>query len=435
MNTLVSLEQRFGSGFIVTQSITAALFTAPLRVLAGCLRRLQGRGAMESDFDSQTVHSILLTRLDGLGDLALFSSLVREVRGLWPQAHITLVVDQQFSSFVGQCPYVHEVLGFDERGSKYARLFSGPWRAYRLAKQQLWQRRFDLAISPRWDFDTRHAAVLNFLSLPRYHFGFSETVSPRKRALNHGLNRLFTHLVPSGRYACHEIERNGEILAALGGDRARIRKLELWLSAGDRAYARRTLAAHGVTALQPLIALGIGATAAKRRWPIERFTELAKWMVEAYGARILVVGDAMDALTAQSMVAVLGPAMIHQAGVCTLRQSAALLSFCDAFIGNDSGPMHLAAASDVPVIELSCHPATAHPGHINSPLRYAPLTTWSSVMQPEPRSEECAPGCCSREAHCILNLQLSDVQEMACELMQERFHTRPATIKECSQCG
>jgi ADP-heptose:LPS heptosyltransferase len=404
--------------------MTAAILTTLVRLLAGCIRRLQGRCAMESEWNPQTVHSILLTRLDGLGDLALFSSLVREVRRLWPQAYITLVLDQRFSSLFGHCPYVQEVLGFDERGSKYVRLFRGPWRAYQLAKERLWQRRFDLSISPRWDVDTRSAAVLNFLSLPRYHFGFSETVSPRKRILNHGLNRLFTHLAPSAPDVCHEIERNGEILAALGGDPARIHKLELWLSESDRAYARRIFAANGVTARQPLIALGIGATAAKRRWPIERFTGLAEWLVETYGARILVVGDAMDALTVQPMVPVLDAAMINQAGVCTVRESAALLSFCDAFIGNDSGPMHLAAASDVPIIELSCHPATAPPGHINSPLRYAPLTSWSRVMQPEPLSEECAAGCNSTEAHCILNLALRDVQDVFGELMRERSHTR-----------
>lgn len=423
MKTLVSFEQRFGSVFTIAQSATSLLFTTPVRHLGDYLRRLQGRPETEKEFDPRTVKSILLTRVDGLGDLVLFSSLVREVRGLWPHAHITLVVDQRFASFVEQCPYADEVLGFDERGSKYARLFTGPPRAYKLAKQQLWQRRFDLAISPRWDFDTRHAAVLGFLSLSRFHFGFSEKVSPRKRALNYGLDTLFTHLAPSETGVRHEIERNAEMLAALGGNPARIHNLELWLSESDRSYARQSLARNGVTTQQPLICLGIGATQAKRRWPIERFSALAEWLVENYGARILVVGDSTDASNAERMRSILGPAMINQAGVCTVRQSAALLSFCHAFIGNDSGPMHLAAASDVPVVALSCHPTTAPPDFINSPRRYGPLSRWARVMQPAPRSEECQTGCKDAAAHCILNLQLSDVKEILNELMNERSHT------------
>ena len=220
--------------------------------------------------------------------------------------------------------------------------------------------------------DTRHAAVLSFLSLPRYHFGFSEMVSRRKRALNYGLDALFTHVVPSKPGVCHEIERSAEMLAALGGNPARIHNLELWLSDSDRFYARQSLAKNGVMARQPLICLGIGATQAKRRWPIERFSALAQWPAGTYGARILVVGDTVDACNAEYMRPILGPAMINQAGVCTVRQSAALLSFCHAFIGNDSGPMHLAAASDVPVIELSCHPQTAPQGNIKSA---APICT------------------------------------------------------------
>jgi len=424
MNTLLSFEQRFESVFAICEAITSVLFTTPVRVVAVCLRRMEGRPNLKREFDPDTVSSILLTRLDGLGDLVLFSSLVREVRGLWPRAHITLVVDERFASVVEQCPYVDEVIGFNERGSKYARLFTGPWRAYKLAKQRLWQRRFDLAISPRWDFDTRHAAVLGLLSLSRYHFGFSERVSERKRALNYGLDTVFTHVVPSQPGVRHEIERNAEVLSALGGDRAQILNLELWLSESDRSYARQTLAKNGVSARQPLICLGIGATMGKRRWPIERFTELAKWLVETYGARILVVGDSLDARNAELMRGAVGGAMVNQAGVCTVRQSAALLSLCQLYIGNDSGPMHLAAASDIGVVALSCHPVTAPQGHINSPYRYKPLAAWSRVMQPLPLSEECHTGCLDAEAHCILNLRLEDVQDAFREFTQEQSHTR-----------
>jgi ADP-heptose:LPS heptosyltransferase len=436
MKTLVSFEQRFESTSRVAQSVTSVLFTMPVRQLGGCLRRLQERHEIKREFDPCTVKSILLTRVDGLGDLVLFSSLVREVRGLWPHAHITLVVDQRFAPFVEQCPYVDEVIGFNQRGSKYARLFTGPSRAYRLAKQRLWQRRFDLAISPRWDFDTRHAAVLNFLSLPRYHFGFSEMVSSRKRALNFGLDALFTHVAPSKPGVHHEIERNAEMLAALGGNPDRIRNLELWLSESDRSYARQSLAKNGARAQQPLICLGIGATQAKRRWPLGRFSALGEWLVKTYGAKILVVGDSVDACNAEHMRPILGPAMINQAGVCTVRQSAALLSFCDGFIGNDSGPMHLAAASDVPVIELSCHPQTSWQGNINSPQRYAPLSSWARVMQPEPLSEECQTGCVDAQAHCILNLQLCDIKKVANELMNEWPQTaqRAATARATQIC-
>jgi hypothetical protein len=114
MKTLVSFEQRLGTACAVAQSITSVLFTTPVRYLGDYLRWLKGRHETEREFNPHTIKSILLTRVDGLGDLVLFSSLVREVRLLWPHAHITLVVDQQFVSLVEQCPYVDEVIGFNE---------------------------------------------------------------------------------------------------------------------------------------------------------------------------------------------------------------------------------------------------------------------------------------------------------------------------------
>ena len=106
MKTIVSLEQRFGSASAVAQSITSLLFTTPVRFSGACLRRVRGCPETGGELDPRTVKSILLTRVDGLGDLVLFSSFVREIRGLWPHAHITLVVDQRFASLVEQCPYV-----------------------------------------------------------------------------------------------------------------------------------------------------------------------------------------------------------------------------------------------------------------------------------------------------------------------------------------
>ena len=141
--------------------------------------------------------------------------------------------------------------------------------------------------------------------------------------------------------------------------------------------------------------------------------------METYGARILVVGDSVDASIAERMRPVVGPAMINKAGACTVRQSAALLSLCHAFIGNDSGPMHLAAASDVPVIELSCHPKTAPQGHINSPQRYAPLSAMGAGDAAGASFRRVPErGAMTPQAHCILNLHLSDVKRISNEWME-----------------
>ena len=213
------------------------------------------------------------------------------------------------------------------------------------------------------------------------------------------------------------------MLTALGGNPAKIRHLELWLSTGDRSYARQTLAANGVGASQPLICLGVGATQAKRCWPIERFTGLAQWLAERYGARILVVGDAADARRAEQMRPLLGPALINQAGVCNVRQSAALVSLCGAFVGNDSGS-HAPGGrlQNLPIIGLSCHPQTAPARPYQLAQAICAFVSLGARFAAGPRLPvNVRLVVIAGEAHCIANLELRNVQELFDELMSENI--------------
>lgn len=421
MSTLTAFEKNVPFLSSLLHRGTAYVFTRSIYWMGLALHKFQKGRTAAGPLDEREVKSILITRVDGLGDLVLVSSLLREVRRHWRKAHITLVVDKRFLSFVEHSPYADEVIGFNEEGSKYKRLFVGPWRALQLSRKQLWQRRFDLAINPRWDIDSRHATIIGYFSLARHHLGFSETVSERKRHLNYGFNRFFTQIIPSKAGTRHETERNAEVLHALGICNINTDQLELALTEADWAYAQQILAQNGVNSGDLLFCLGVGATEAKRRWPIERFAYIAEWLHDKFQAKFLVVGDSVDACNAEQMRSILGSTMINQAGVCNIRQSAALIAFCNGYLGNDSGPMHLAAASNVPVIELSCHPEGAPAEHINSPVRYAPITDWLRIIQPKPLHPNCMSGCSAPAAHCILNIHPHEVKKALNELIGEQI--------------
>ena len=101
--------------------------------------------------------------------------------------------------------------------------------------------------------------------------------------------------------------------------------------------------------------------------------------------------------------------IINTVGQTTLRQTAALLKHCSLFIGNDSGPMHIAAAMKTSVIEISCHPRSGDTCHPNSPTRFSPWGTESIVLQPEQHKKPCQRGCEMDYPHCILNVHIDSV--------------------------
>jgi lipopolysaccharide heptosyltransferase II len=92
-----------------------------------------------------------------------------------------------------------------------------------------------------------------------------------------------------------------------------------------------------------------------KRWPLDRYQELARKLIHELGAQVLLIGGPGDVPLNQQLQDALGAqgdAVINLTGKTTLGELAAQLEQCALFIGNDSSPMHLAAAVNIPVIAI-----------------------------------------------------------------------------------
>jgi ADP-heptose:LPS heptosyltransferase len=103
---------------------------------------------------------------------------------------------------------------------------------------------------------------------------------------------------------------------------------------------------------RPLIAVHAGGHYfIRKRWPLANFIESIQYLTKELGLRVILIGgqeDVEDALMIKSIV----PEVISSVGMLKLTETAALLKRSCLFIGNDSGPLHLAAALDIPTIGL-----------------------------------------------------------------------------------
>lgn len=322
--------------------------------------------------------SILVIRLDEIGDVVLTSPFLRELRRNAPAAWITLLVKPGTRNLVEHCPYVNEVLTYDRSAPAELSPVQVQWhrhkKAMRFAIRRLWPRHFDLALLPRWDVDYYHATYLAWFSRARRRAGFSELVNQRKQTLNSGFDRLLTDVLDLADLH-HEVERNLALLRFVGGQVADDH-LEVWLSTEDEEFADRTLKEGGVDSNDILVGIGpAGGSSKLKQWPLDRFIELGRWLAR-FGARLVVVGGPGEEGLGNELVGRLGRRAINQAsGMLTLRQMAALLKRCQVYVGNDTGPMHLAAAVGTPVVGLfgsSCH-------HRFSPWGANHSVLWSSL--------------------------------------------------------
>lgn len=357
--------------------------------------------------DVSRTRRVLVVRLDEIGDVVLTSGFLRELRRNAPDAEITLIVKPATADLLRQCPYVDDVMTYDCMGVRVLRSVLGPWRALRLAHKHLWRDTFDLAIVPRWDVDHSYGGLLGYLSGARFRVGYSEHVDSEKSLLNCGLNNLFTHVLDDSSLK-HEVERNLDLLTFLGG-RVRSRHLELWTEDQDERFADEVIGDCGRREHRRLVAIGLGAGSPKRVWPIEEYIRVGTWLSEAE-CDLLLVGGPDTKGAAEQFVKRVGNRVINSVGRTTLGQTGALLKRCSIFVGNDAGPMHLAAAAGLPVVEISCHPLDGDAGHHNSPVRFGPWGVAHIVVQPIQAVDPCRRACNAVGAHCIRTITGARVQ-------------------------
>ena len=148
------------------------------------------------------------------------------------------------------------------------------------------------------------------------------------------------------------------------------------------------------------IAAGAAESSKSRMWPKENFAEL---ILEAYNKNpkskfILVGADYENELNESIIKAInnvkIAKSIFNLAGKITLKQAFYLISRCNLFIGNDSGPMHIAAAMDVKTIGLFGP---------NLPERFAPLNSKSTSIYKKMLCSPCINVHKGKIPECIYN--------------------------------
>ncbi len=359
--------------------------------------------------------SIIVFRLDQLGDLVLTTPLFRELKRLYPGARCTVVVQPQYKAILTINRNVDEILPLREIKTKWLpervrRLISVLWFYW----SELRYRQFDLAISPRWDVDESLATMLCALTDAHRRAGHSAQVNATKQRMNRGFDAAFDIVVPPGPFQ-HEVDSNLSIAEALGA-KVQSRKLDIQLSDGDRKFAEELLKHHDGRRL--LIALGVGGRAASRKWPLERYAEcVARLNRERVVQPVIVCSAEEDAEASALSVRLAVPPYILS-GV-PLRMACAVLERCDLFVGNDTGTAHLAAAMDCATVVVSRHPANGDQAHANSPARFAPRCSRFRVVQPSSGEGSCVASCRATTPHCILQVTVEQVLVAAMELLPQ----------------
>jgi heptosyltransferase II len=317
---------------------------------------------------AEGIERVVVRGTNWVGDAVMTIPALRELRRVLPRAHITLATRPWAEGLFRDADFLDDIL-------IYERPRRSPGAALRQAKE--WRRRsFDLALLFQNAFE---AALIARLARVPLRVGYE--TDARGPLLTHPLQ------LPRWRSSRHEVfyylNLVGELeLLLYGASHVEEHEPRFMLSVSDarRTEAMKMLKAHGAKGNRRLIALCPGSTNSRaKRWPAERYAALADRFIEEMPADLILVG-ARDEVEVSLEVARL---MRHQPVVLTgetdLSQLTAILSLADLLVTNDTGPAHISAALERPVLVIFGP---------TDPRTTRPFSTAAEIVR---RPPDCAP--------------------------------------------
>lgn len=370
---------------------------------------------------SSGVENILIVRLDVVGDMILTSGFLREVRANFPQARITLVCSPFVYPIVELCPYVNEILTFDKK------IFVGKFlnmleRIAVFCRENFWQRHFSIAFSPQWGASNFLELIMCWLSGARERIGFGELPCeswgeiPSAHVAERD-NFFMTKNIVTPRSVVADVEKIFYLLEAVGL-KVNQTHMELFFDAADVLQARELL--KNIPSTCKKILLGLGAGHPNRKYSAEKYLIALKELAKKNLVFVIVGGQAEldDANFIEKNLP--SGKVLNLVGKTTLRETEAIISQTDFYLGNDSGVMHMAAAEKIPCLVLYREAADREdflPGVLSEFARFPPWQTKSVILRPDRQLEECAKKppihgwCHANEPHCITQIKPQEIIE------------------------
>ncbi|WP_232370890.1 lipopolysaccharide heptosyltransferase II [Desulfogranum marinum] len=282
---------------------------------------------------------ILIRSTNWIGDAVMTTPAVRTIRENFPDSEISILVLPWVSDIFRCSPRVDTIITYDKKGRHQG--LAGKWHLAR----ELNAYNFDCAILLQNAFE---AALITTLARIPCRGGY--TTDARGLLLSHGVRKS------AAIHKKHQVHYYQEMVQGLGlhpGDDA----LELFIPQSVQQATREKLLSitNGKIETSPLIGFNPGAAyGPAKRWPAQKYADLAGAICSNHEAYIAVFGTAADNEAAQCIKqSVPDPSKIlDYTGKTNLIEAMALIEQCNAFVTNDSGLMHVAAALKVPLAAI-----------------------------------------------------------------------------------
>jgi lipopolysaccharide heptosyltransferase II len=306
------------------------------------------RRSKPSELGPENVRKVLVIKMWGMGSIVLASPLLQEIEVRFPDARVDFLTLKENLDVLELLPHSPTPIAVDLSGGIRAFL----WDALRVL-HRVRRERYDLLLD--LEFFTRFSALFSFVAGARRTCGFSSKGSLRGRlhdseipfnTYHHVVLNFLSLLRSNPVEPLPEVDLAGpSVLPQFVHSERSLESLEGRLT-GDPAWRGK----------RPIVVLNpnAGDMALERRWPPDRVVEFLKALCEAHDVDVVLVGSSAEREFVDRIVRNSGleSRIVNLAGETDLGDLVALFSLASVVVTNDSGTMHIAAATGASTVAL-----------------------------------------------------------------------------------
>ena len=273
--------------------------------------------------------NILFIRVDRVGDMVLSTPVFAAAKVAFPEAHLVVLASPVNAPILKNNPHVAEVIFYDSSAS-----LGGNLRLLRNLRKY----NFNLTVDLHDDDDLK-TAWLSWMMGSVRRIGYA----------GYGREVFLHRALPRGEGKEHFVNRALELLKDVGIDPVQTPPA-IFLDDQERSWAKQWITNQGLREEQ-LIGIHPGAYYPTQRWPSAYYAELIRLIRERVGAEVIIFGGPGDRDVIDEILSRV-PFSVMTAIDSNIRRFFSILPHCRILVCNNSGPLHCAAALDVPTISF-----------------------------------------------------------------------------------
>jgi ADP-heptose:LPS heptosyltransferase len=290
----------------------------------------------KDDLSASSIKNILVIRLDRIGDMVITTPLFRALKENLPDAQITVLTNPVNKNIVINNPFIDSILLYD-RENKH-KSFNSRLIFFRSIRE----REFDLVIDPYLDYELKTSFITRFVG-NKFRLGFEFA----GRGIFYNI-RYNPNVFPVSTEKKHMIDYGLDLLTYIGAETEK-RQPEIFLSSDEKEKAYNILKKAGVNPEDRVIGIHPGGHYESQRWPVKQFATISDYLIASYGIKVILFAgrEEKQLMSEFRDYAVKTPTFLED---LSLREFMATLSHCSLLLSNNSGPLHIATALNIPTV-------------------------------------------------------------------------------------